>query len=386
MLKTHDISSSRNAALDGLRGIAIIAVFLCHSSILGPNQTESTIANKLLAVFDFGWSGVDLFFVLSGFLITDIILSTRKSQGWMKSFFIKRAFRILPIYFLFLFLLLILSYTIMSERSDFAFVREHQPYFWLMGQNVLSLINMNWPPSLFYTGHLWTLAVEWQFYMIWPFVAGRFSNKTLSTICVLVILTAVTSRIICWQLDVHISVIYTNTIARMDSIAMGALVALLLRSNIEKSTLQKLSKAFVFIGIVFVLGTFYFYGRASYYIPVMYTIGYTLLASCFAGLVFKAVVTTERTRYRAILSNQVLITIGKYSYAMYIIHLPLMGYFGNFEIGFAGSEFYGQLVFMPTMFIATFLIAMVSWKIIEGPALSYARGRAITIRSKVMGT
>ncbi len=340
----------------------------------------------LLAVFDFGWSGVDLFFVLSGFLITDIILSARNNQGWMKSFFIKRAFRILPIYFFFLFILLILSYTIMFGRGDFSFIRKHQPYYWLMGQNFLSLINMNWPPSLFYGGHLWTLAVEWQFYMIWPLIAGRFSNKTLSTICILVILTAIASRIIFWQIDVHISVIYTNTITRMDSIAIGALVALLLRSNIEKLTLQKLSKMFISIGVVFVLGLFYLYGSASYNIPAMYTIGYTLLALCFAGLVYQAVITTERTLYKAILSNRVLTTIGKYSYAMYIVHLPLMGYFGNFEKGIAGSSFYGQLVFIPTMFIATFLIAMVSWKFIEAPTLAYARSRACNMRSGAMSS
>ena len=386
MLISSGINSSRNTALDGLRGIAIIAVILCHGSILGPNQTESSFAHAVLAVFDFGWAGVDLFFVLSGFLITEIILSTRKNEGWMKSFFIKRVFRILPIYFLFLILLLALSVTALTERNDFAFLREHQPYFWLMAQNFLTLINMDWPPSLFYSGHLWTLAVEWQFYMIWPFIAGRYSHKTIMVICFLVIVIAIISRMILWQQNVHISVIYTITLTRMDSIAIGALVAVLLRSNIERSILKKASHTFVFIGIVFILGTFFFYGRASYYIPVMYTIGYTVLALCFAGLVIQAVITTEQTTLRTLLSNRLLTTIGKYSYAMYIVHLPLMSYFGNFEMAFAGSAFYGQLVYLPAMFLVTLLIASASWKIIEAPALSFARTRAAALSSGAMGT
>lgn len=378
MLINNDADPSRDSALDGLRGMAVIAVILFHSSMLGPNQTESSLAKPLLVILDMGWAGVDLFFVLSGFLITKIILAARAKKGWLKSFFIKRIFRILPIYFLFVIVLLLLSYTTFAQRADFIFVREQQGYFWFMLQNSLPLLNMNWPPSLFYSGHLWTLAVEWQFYMIWPFLAGWLSHRALTITCTVVIIAALACRLTLSVLDAHISVIYTLTFSRMDSLAIGALVALALHSRIGETMLRKLSNVLLISGAGFFLVTLYFYGRISYSLPIMYTIGYTLLAAFFAGLLLQVIVASDKGRLRSMLSSPCLTAVGKYSYAMYIIHLPLMSSLGNFLMKFIGKEFHAQLVYFPVLFLATLLIARLTWRTIEAPALSYARNRALS--------
>ncbi|MGQ9427665.1 acyltransferase family protein [Gilvimarinus sp. F26214L] len=378
MLINNDADATRDSTLDGLRGMAVIAVILFHSSILGPNQAESSISKLLLVLLDLGWAGVDLFFVLSGFLITRIVLAARTRKGWLKSFFIKRVFRILPMYFLFVTLLLLLSYTIFKHRADFVFIREQQAYFWFMLQNFLPLMNMNWPPSLFHSGHLWTLAVEWQFYMIWPFLAGWLSHRALTISCIVVIIVALASRLVLSGLEAHIAFIYTLTFSRMDSLAIGALVALALQSSIDNTTLRKLSNVLVFTGVGFFLVTMYLYGRISYHLPIMYTIGYTLLAAFFAGLLLKVIVANEKGMLRSMFSSQCLTAVGKYSYAMYIIHLPLMSSFGNFLMRFIGKEFYAQLIYLPVLFIATLSIAWLTWRTIEAPALLYARKRAIS--------
>ncbi len=382
MLTTNGLGNSRNTALDGLRGIAILAVMLCHSSIIGPNQPESSFGTTLLALFDFGWAGVDLFFVLSGFLITQIILSSRNNAGWINSFFIKRAFRILPIYFLFISLLVIAGYTIKSQDGEFNFITDNQFYYWLMAQNFIALITNNWWPGLFYDGHLWSLAIEWQFYMVWPFIAGRLSHKALALFSCFVILVALITRIILWQLDTHIAIIYTHTITRMDSIAIGALIAIIVGSGINKTLPRKISNVLICNGIVFIAVTFYFYGRASYHVPLMYTVGYTIIATLFAGLILKAVTNNDDATFNRILSTRFLTMVGKYSYAMYIIHLPLMNTLGIYVKEFTSKNFYAQWIYLPTLFIATLLIAMVSWKIIEKPALSFAKNWVTIRRSK----
>src|SRR5262249_2846553 len=122
---------------------------------------ESTAVGTILAR---GWMGVDLFFVLSGFLITGILLDSRGADGYFSSFYARRFLRIFPLYYGFLALwFLVLAYVFGSAYSDL-FARERQVWFWSY--------TANWgrPDELGALGHFWSLAIEEQFYLVWPLV------------------------------------------------------------------------------------------------------------------------------------------------------------------------------------------------------------------------
>ena len=153
---------SHIAALDGVRGLAIILVLIVHLTNSSYSHTRSTLLNAAIAFCSFGWIGVDLFFVLSGFLITGILYDTVDSPSFFLNFYARRFLRIFPLYYGSLAALLILSGTLGIDWQGSEYI--------LLGylQNVPPL-NLHLTPTVHrYTAHFWSLAVEEQFYLLWP--------------------------------------------------------------------------------------------------------------------------------------------------------------------------------------------------------------------------
>src|SRR5580698_6867484 len=132
--------------LDSVRGLAVLLV-LVHNTDIYPSLHLGLITNA-------GWSGVDLFFVLSGFLITGILIDTKEAQNYFSSFYARRMLRIFPLYYAVLTLLVIVA------------LHPTQIYYYLYLSNWLILLKDGWQPNV--AGHFWSLAVEEQFYLIWP--------------------------------------------------------------------------------------------------------------------------------------------------------------------------------------------------------------------------
>src|SRR4051794_3114804 len=157
--------------LDGIRGIAILMVLVCHaSSWMASDRWRMFLQN--------GRVGVDLFFVLSGFLITGILLDTRHDKNRTRNFYVRRGLRIWPLYFVFLAVALI----------AFRKMLPAQPNIWvyvLFIQNFLYLREAG--PFLEPT---WSLAVEEQFYMVWPWLAFRLSRATIFKVCCAVLVVS----------------------------------------------------------------------------------------------------------------------------------------------------------------------------------------------------
>src|SRR5258708_14308594 len=152
-------------ALDGVRGLAILLVLLYHSV----GQTAAT--NRLEAAVNwalgYGFLGVDLFFVLSGFLITGILYDSRAEPGYFRTFYMRRVLRIFPLYYGVLAVVFFGVSLIPALRgSEIAGLREHQAWAWLYGINVYLSIQGGWVLS--YIDHFWSLAVEEHFYFVWP--------------------------------------------------------------------------------------------------------------------------------------------------------------------------------------------------------------------------
>ena len=154
----------RIPALDGLRGVAIALVLFWHFILCSIPCTGGTAFGYFNKLFRHSYSGVDLFFVLSGFLITQILLRDVGSKDWLKRFWIRRAFRILPLYFLFLLAAMIFS--LMGNPAQGGYFTTPNPIwpYLLMLQN----IEMARQRSLGTWGVTWSLAVEEQFYLFYP--------------------------------------------------------------------------------------------------------------------------------------------------------------------------------------------------------------------------
>jgi len=158
--------------LDGLRGVAILMVLLFHFG--GPP------INLCTWLLSYGWAGVDLFFVLSGFLITTILLNTKDSPQYFSSFYGRRVLRIFPLYFMALALYFHVEMPwLVSHKQATAVSVGDQLWCWfylLNWHDVTAGINGN-------LSHLWSLSIEEQFYLVWPLAIWRCSRKQVPVLC-----------------------------------------------------------------------------------------------------------------------------------------------------------------------------------------------------------
>ncbi len=157
-------------ALEGVRGVAILAV-LAHQLLID-GYAGGRALEILRMPFQTGWAGVQLFFVLSGFLITGILLDTRRAENFWSSFYARRALRIFPVYYL----LLAVTYAIAPHR--------HQVFYWLYLANLRQLAA---GPAVESLGHCWSLSVEEQFYLVWPFAVRLLDERGLVRLCAAIV-------------------------------------------------------------------------------------------------------------------------------------------------------------------------------------------------------
>jgi peptidoglycan/LPS O-acetylase OafA/YrhL len=184
----------REPRLDGLRGLAVALVMLAHVTLFGAPRTR--LDALLSAPFALGWCGVDLFFVLSGFLITRILLATRDSSSYYRSFWARRALRIVPLYWLLLaFFLLIVPRVSALAPLGRLWLSGTQPaglWYWLFLSNWKIAIS-GWDAQAL--SIVWSLAIEEQFYLFWPFVVRRLDEQRLLVVCLVIAAGAMALRL-----------------------------------------------------------------------------------------------------------------------------------------------------------------------------------------------
>jgi peptidoglycan/LPS O-acetylase OafA/YrhL len=316
-------SATRIPALDGLRGIAILLVLLCHAVF--ENHPQSALLSKLIVVGRLSWSGVDLFFVLSGFLIGGILLDARDSPRYFKTFYVRRAFRILPLYSI---VLLIFSLRFLTSNGSAgplgAFSPSSLPWFSyvLFAQNFW----MAWLGT-FGVGAMaatWSLAVEEQFYLTVPLLIRKIQRSHLTAVLVSFIIAAPLLRTALHMFFENGNFAsYVLMPCRADALSLGVLCAVLVRKAscwkfllAHRSALCWLT-VFLFIGMIPL--TFWGEGTST----PMVTIGYSWLAFFYAGCLLIAV-TGANAAFQRIVCNRILIQLGGLAYCTYLLHLPLM--------------------------------------------------------------
>ena len=277
-------------ALDGLRGVAILLVLMHQFDLVAsPHAIDLAL--------DAGWIGVQLFFVLSGFLITGILLDTRDRPGYFRGFFIRRVLRIFPLYYAALVATLIAGNT--------------SVWLWTY------LSNFHQHPAL---PHFWSLAVEEQFYLVWPLVVWLAGRRRVIAIGGVMVIAAIAARVVI-RARVGAEATYTWTPCRMDALAVGAMLAAFVRG--DGAALLERSGVFV-AGAAIALGGLLL-GRLLRIGATMQLAGYTVIAAGFALVLVGALVSPAAER---VLAWAPLRRIGAYSYGMYVIHFPLHVYVG----------------------------------------------------------
>jgi peptidoglycan/LPS O-acetylase OafA/YrhL len=379
----------RIPVLDGLRALAILLVFQFHvvqvTRHLMPPDDRAGVDELMFRLFLNGYAGVDLFFVLSGFLITGILVDAKSGSSYFRAFYGRRVLRIFPLYYAFILYLLLLP----SWRSldgflgGFAGMREHQWWFWLYLQNIP--VSLPEPTGLegFPGVHLWSLAIEEQFYLVWPAVVLVCSRAWLMRVCVAAIVGALVFRIMA-SLDTSSSWAYELTPyyftpARLDALAIGALVACLVRNAPLQQRLKPAAWPILLGSLGVLVGLGAWYGQLSPFELGVHTAGFSALALFFGAGLWLLVTSSDKTWVHGFLSGETLRAIGKYSYAMYLFHPIVLAELGNrvSEQGVfprVGGAFAGPLLLYDLVALAmTFGLAWLSWQLVESPALQLKR-------------
>jgi peptidoglycan/LPS O-acetylase OafA/YrhL len=354
-------------ALDCVRGLAI-ALVLVHN--ISSNELRSTLGQKLWGGFvEIGWIGVQLFFVLSGFLITGILADDRARPHALRFFYLRRALRIFPLYYGFLLLYYVgLAPFFPALRAPF----DRAIWYWLYLSNWTDITPGQWLPGL---GHFWSLAVEEQFYLVWPWLVFGLGKRALVRTCLVIAIGALVTRIALVAVHVPPSSIYSWTITRADALVIGALAALAVRSALWRTLLARLGRP-VTVGLLLVLGMIVLVTHgANRNNPLMQTVGYSVIALLSALLVVKAAIAPQRSDARAPRLMEFMAYLGRRGYALYVVHLPLKvvaRHFWGPQIQRVGDRWpvSTDVVLVLVVSAVSVVIAQVTWVALELPFLS----------------
>ena len=356
--------------LDGLRGIAIILVMLHHFTYYRP---ETGIDRVLAGVPLFGWVGVDLFFVLSGFLITGILLDTRGSKRYFTSFYARRTLRIFPLYYLVLFLALVVLPRFPSVHTVLAGDIEMPPQwpYWLY------LTNFSVADRGFVHGWVdvaWSLAIEEHFYLVWPLVIWLFPTRPVVWLCTGIFVAEVFARSYARAIDMPVLPIYVVTWFRVDGLVVGALLAVAQRRGIMPG-LDRLVPVVVGAGVAGMIAVVILGGHTWWWNRRMQQFGYSLIAVIAGAMLVSAISRPAGSLWPRMLSAGWLRAFGKYSYCLYLIHLPVMRAAREWVFNpdeyetLAIAPWIGQVLFYPVAAAPAFALAWLSWRFFEAPIL-----------------
>ena len=319
-----------------------------------------------------GWAGVDVFFVLSGFLITGILLDSKGEAGYFRTFYIRRALRIFPLYYFVLALRFLLLPWLFPDYAPLAFTGSQAAW----SLSYLNNVGITLPaPVATGTAHFWSLAVEEQFYLIWPAVVLACSVRQLERVIGWMIVVALAARVAAELLVPDRSAAYFLTPMRMDALAIGAYLAIVARREGGPLSLRRYVRpAAIACGALLVVIAAAHRGTLSEHTFEMSTVGYLVVDVAAAALLITAVTDAPETRLRRALESPVAQRLGRYSYGLYVYHWALFELSRPFVRSeriptILGSRLPAQLACTALMFALSLAIAAASYHFFERPFL-----------------
>jgi peptidoglycan/LPS O-acetylase OafA/YrhL len=334
--------------LDALRAIAALMVIVSHYTL------ELKLKN-----FKYGANGVPIFFVISGFLITSILLNQKNTLNksiWelFKNFIFKRALRLFPIYYLMIIVMFGFSVFLglwICDKGD-------EWYYFTYTQNWLFYFK-GWQSPLL--NHSWSLAVEEQFYLIWPIILLSVPKKHELKLILLLMFTGIIVRY--WLSLTHhgIGTIKGVTLSNFDTLGSGALLAYFIQYNVEHVNffLKKYHMYFLIFALFGSLLLTSLNVSNGLVLPLLVNI----MSVCFVFACFESV----HNFMTPILNLKLLQNIGKISYGIYLFHKPIPTFFGlltsKLHIPLPDNKYFLFVIYL----LITYLVALLSWKLIESP-------------------
>jgi peptidoglycan/LPS O-acetylase OafA/YrhL len=350
--------------LDALRAFAVLAVMVHHFLPI-----DHYIPSDYVTL---GFLAVRLFFVLSGFLITGILLDYRSDERGqaLRRFYSRRVLRIFPIYYLTIFIALALQVRPIQEGAFW-----HLTYL----SNYVAASHPEWmgPAS-----HFWSLAVEEQFYLVWPFILLFVPQKHLAKVIIGSIALAVLFRgFVLFVLRMPIDVAGVFTFATLDSLGGGALLALFRYDERLRTRLPSLMKSFLIggLGIVILCTVLY-----------IYNIGFSILHTFLClGISLLFVVLIEKTargftgKAKAVMETPAVLYIGKISYGLYVYHNFMLAIVLYYLLKRTAVPDFRLVALLAT--VGTFGTAIVSWHLIERPVAQLKNRLDVNFRGTRLG-
>jgi peptidoglycan/LPS O-acetylase OafA/YrhL len=362
-------ASAHVPQLDGLRGLAVLSVMVFHQTVMTPVTAFDREFTRLAGFMN---CGVDLFFVLSGYLITGILFDSRGSLHYYRNFYARRSLRIIPLYYAVLFLAFVVVPLFPHPKLQ-KWGHIHglgQLWYWLF----LSNWSIALGPDGFRHGMVdlsWTLSIEEQFYLTWPLAVRSFDRRGLMRLCLGLVVVSLAVRlalVVYGATPIHVALL---TPARLDALALGSWVALAARGGglvrlIGPSRRVGLVAAAVALGMAVIPWT-----ASGPGFPVLEVLYSTALAAAFASLLVLAVTGPPGSRLSRVLSSRVLMTFGAFSYALYLFHNPVQAAIRDTCFGpsrfptLFGSPLPGQLMFYAVATVPALALAWLSWHLYE---------------------
>jgi len=364
--------------LDGIRGLAVLMVLVLH--FIGSMQPTNSVERAIVHATNYGAFGVELFFVLSGFLITGILYESYHKPHYFRNFYARRALRIFPLYYGVLTLVFFVAPMIPSLRGQtLDYLVERQEWAWLYGVNVFIANQGDW--SLSYIEHFWSLAVEEHFYLFWPLVVFLVARRprTLLALSLTIALCAVLARLIGFLSGLSWWTTYVLTPFRLDGLALGAALAVMAR---QPAGLERLTRALPHVLAVaggLLAMTFLFPGPTwGQGISLTAPIRSASIQVLLACLLLWALVAPDRSATKRFFCSRWMVFLGTYSYGLYVYHHFISYYLATNRTEFEVTRWLGShglaVALQATAGIAvSLMIAYLSYELFEKRFLKLKR-------------
>jgi peptidoglycan/LPS O-acetylase OafA/YrhL len=357
--------------LDGLRGIAVLSVMLGHLSLVGAKaDLRDEFSNLPIAAPGFlpgGVFGVDIFYVLSGFLITSLLLEESRQNGNFRlgPFYMRRVLRLGPA------LLLLMAFASLyillagPSRGSFGFAA----VLWAIGyvSNYAGGFHVN----MGMLTHTWSLCLEEQFYLIWPIslvFLVRLPARRLLTFVVLGAIGSAILRYIVWRQG-HLTLAWGSLPCRADGLLSGIAVAIMANQGwLNGAKVAPFMRRLTWASAIVLALSLIFINGAS---PFLYKGGYFLISVTTAALI-AGLISNPPTFVQKILSLKPLTFTGKISYGLYLYHMPIYCLFAWQRLSFLPKPLL-VLACASIVFAMAFVVAYLSFIFVERPALSLKR-------------
>ena len=361
---------ARITVLDGIRGVAIALVIIHHSfQWFEPNDTLLDRLSFSLARS--GWCGVDLFFVLSGFLITGILYDTKARRHYLRNFYARRMMRIFPLYYG---MLLVFFYFLPTVPHPLArdYVADSAPdRLWF----VTYLTNFRIAGRGEWYHHLvpnvfWSLAIEEQFYLVWPLIVLLFRRETLMAFCVALCVLGLVIGLMLALFGVDPIVGFVSTPTRGVGLAAGSLVALMARGTGGLASAIPWARRSAGVATLILAWLSLRGGGLEWNDSITNALAPLVLAILFGALIILCVNAKSGSVWQAVLDTAPLRILGKYSFAMYLFHGPVGSFIKQLYTPGEGdqlgdSKFFGVFTYMLIVTTATLLASWLSWQLME---------------------